>query len=119
MSYAGKPAGRVLGGASQMSDLTWSGGRMRSFLAAGNFPAEEADACVPAPSAPRTRRGELPAGGASGSAERSGAAGPSSALLEIRDLEVQFAMEDGIVRAVDGVTYTIEAEKTLGVVGES
>jgi oligopeptide/dipeptide ABC transporter ATP-binding protein len=43
----------------------------------------------------------------------------SSALLEIRDLEVQFAMEDGVLRAVDGVTYTIEAEKTLGVVGES
>jgi len=42
-----------------------------------------------------------------------------SALLEIRDLEVQFGMEDGVVRAVDGVTYTIEAEKTLGVVGES
>ena len=31
----------------------------------------------------------------------------SSALLEIRDLEVQFAMEDGVLRAVDGVTYTI------------
>lgn len=35
-------------------------------------------------------------------------------LLEIRDLEVQFGMEDGVVRAVDGVTYTIEAEKTPG-----
>jgi oligopeptide/dipeptide ABC transporter ATP-binding protein len=42
-----------------------------------------------------------------------------SALLEIRDLEVQFGMEEGVVRAVDGVTYTIEREKTLGVVGES
>ncbi|MDD5263989.1 MAG: ABC transporter ATP-binding protein, partial [Candidatus Bipolaricaulis sp.] len=46
--------------------------------------------------------------------------GPTSgALLEIRNLEVQFGTEDGIVRAVDGVTYTIEREKTLGVVGES
>jgi oligopeptide/dipeptide ABC transporter ATP-binding protein len=43
----------------------------------------------------------------------------STALLEVRDLEVHFAMEGGVVRAVDGVTYTIEAEKTLGVVGES
>jgi len=41
------------------------------------------------------------------------------ALLEIRNLEVQFGTEDGIVRAVDGVTYTIEKEKTLGIVGES
>ncbi len=47
-------------------------------------------------------------------------AGPrSSPLLEVRGLEVHFATEDGAVRAVDGVTYTIGAESTLGVVGES
>jgi oligopeptide/dipeptide ABC transporter ATP-binding protein len=43
----------------------------------------------------------------------------SGVLLEIRDLEVHFAAHDKPVRAVDGVTYTIDAEKTLGVVGES
>jgi oligopeptide/dipeptide ABC transporter ATP-binding protein len=43
----------------------------------------------------------------------------SSPLLEVRGLEVHFAIEDVVVRAVSGVTYTIKAEKTLGVVGES
>jgi peptide/nickel transport system ATP-binding protein/oligopeptide transport system ATP-binding protein len=40
-------------------------------------------------------------------------------LLEIRGLKVYFHTEEGIVRAVDGVDFTIEPEKTLGVVGES
>ncbi len=44
---------------------------------------------------------------------------PSDALLEIRDLEVHFSTGGKPVRAVDGVTYAIEGEKTLGVVGES
>ena len=42
-----------------------------------------------------------------------------TALIDIRDLKVQFHTDDGIVRAVDGVDFTIEKEKTLGVVGES
>jgi len=40
-------------------------------------------------------------------------------LLEIRGLKVYFHTEEGVVRAVDGVDFTIEPEKTLGVVGES
>jgi oligopeptide/dipeptide ABC transporter ATP-binding protein len=40
-------------------------------------------------------------------------------LIEIRDLKVHFTTDDGIVRALDGVDFTIEKEKTLGVVGES
>ena len=40
-------------------------------------------------------------------------------LIEVRGLKTYFYTEDGIVRAVDGVDYVIEHEKTLGVVGES
>ncbi|MEA3356193.1 MAG: ABC transporter ATP-binding protein [Candidatus Bipolaricaulota bacterium] len=40
-------------------------------------------------------------------------------LIEVRGLKTYFYTEDGVVRAVDGVDFTIEPEKTLGVVGES
>jgi len=40
-------------------------------------------------------------------------------LLEIRGLKTQFATDDGMVRAVDGVDLTIDRGETLGVVGES
>ena len=43
----------------------------------------------------------------------------SEPLLEVRDLKVSFRTEDGIVRAVDGVSLSVAEGETLGIVGES
>ena len=40
-------------------------------------------------------------------------------LIEIKGLKTYFQTDSGLVRAVDGVDFTIEPEKTLGIVGES
>ena len=40
-------------------------------------------------------------------------------LLRVEDLRVEFPTEDGVVHAVDGITYQVMRGRTLGIVGES
>jgi peptide/nickel transport system ATP-binding protein len=41
------------------------------------------------------------------------------AFLDVRDLRIHFPTEDGLVKAVDGLSFKLERGKTLGIVGES
>src|SRR5215207_5513764 len=40
-------------------------------------------------------------------------------LLEVEDLRVHFETEDGLVKAVDGISYSVDRGETFGIVGES
>lgn len=43
----------------------------------------------------------------------------SEKILEVKNLETSFKLEDGVVKAVDGITFDVYKGKTLGIVGES
>jgi oligopeptide/dipeptide ABC transporter ATP-binding protein len=40
-------------------------------------------------------------------------------ILQVRDLHTHFQMRDGVIRAVDGVSFSVDAGACLGIVGES
>ncbi|AQZ61157.1 Oligopeptide transport system permease protein OppB (TC 3.A.1.5.1) [[Actinomadura] parvosata subsp. kistnae] len=42
-----------------------------------------------------------------------------SSFLEVKDLKIHFPTDDGLVKSVDGLTFSLERGKTLGIVGES
>jgi peptide/nickel transport system ATP-binding protein len=41
------------------------------------------------------------------------------AFLEVKDLKIHFPTDDGLVRSVDGLSFSLERGRTLGIVGES
>lgn len=43
----------------------------------------------------------------------------SRPFLDVRDLRIHFPTDDGLVKSVDGLSFSLERGRTLGIVGES
>ncbi|WP_067465112.1 ABC transporter ATP-binding protein [Actinomadura macra] len=54
-----------------------------------------------------------------GSAETAAERGAPTSFLEVRDLKIHFPTDDGLVKSVDGLSFSLERGRTLGIVGES
>ena len=52
-------------------------------------------------------------------ADQTSQAPATTPLLEVRDLHVQFVTSHGTVRAVEGMTYTVNRGEMVAIVGES
>ncbi|MFH8408605.1 ABC transporter ATP-binding protein [Streptomyces sp. NPDC018019] len=61
----------------------------------------------------------MPRTGATAGAPAPAGAGAPTAFLEVRDLRVHFPTDDGLVKSVDGLSFSLEKGRTLGIVGES
>ena len=44
---------------------------------------------------------------------------PAGAFLQVKDLRVHFPTDDGVVKSVDGLSFSVDRGRTLGIVGES
>jgi len=69
-----------------------------------------------AASGTRSDRADATSTGAQG---RSPAGRGAAPYLQVTDLQVHFPTEDGLVRSVDGLTFSVDKGQTLGIVGES
>src|SRR5260370_33831572 len=43
----------------------------------------------------------------------------TGSMVEVRDLRIHFQTDDGLVRAVDGISFTLDRGRSLVIVGES
>jgi peptide/nickel transport system ATP-binding protein len=65
------------------------------------------------------RRGFLGSGRQPATSASVGERPETDAMLEVRDLRIHFPTDDGLVKAVDGLSFSLDRGKTLGIVGES